>query len=111
MTEVKIDENITAVFAKGTANNDPAYYDNGEAVRMYQNGSTLDIKAAEGKTITEIRFTFAEDQYYIGCDAGTLSAEAATRVWKGSANAVKFTTTGTDKSHRAYVASIEVAYE
>ena len=111
VTEVKIDENITAVFAKGTANNDPAYYDNGEAVRMYQNGSTLDIKAAEGKTITEIRFTFAQNHYYIGCDAGTLSAEAATRVWKGSANAVKFTTTGTDKSRRAYVASIEVAYE
>ena len=111
VTEVKIDENITAVFAKGAANNDPAYYDNGEAVRMYQNGSTLDIKAAEGKTITEIRFTFAQNHYYIGCDAGTLSAEAATRVWKGSANAVKFTTTGTDKSHRAYVASIEVAYE
>ena len=111
VTEVKIDENITAVFAKGAANNDPAYYVNGEAVRMYQNGSTLDIKAAEGKTITEIRFTFAQNHYYIGCDAGTLSAEAATRVWKGSANAVKFTTTGTDKSHRAYVASIEVAYE
>ena len=111
VTEVKIDENITAVFAKGAANNDPAYYDKGEAVRMYQNGSTLDIKAAEGKTITEIRFTFAQNQYYIGCDAGTLSAEAATRVWKGSASAVKFTTTGTDKSHRAYVASIEVAYE
>lgn len=111
VTEVKIDENITAVFAKGAANNDPAYYDNSEAVRMYQNGSTLDIKAAEGKTITEIRFTFAQKHYYIGCDAGTLSAEAETRVWKGSANAVKFTTTGTDKNHRAYVASIEVAYE
>lgn len=109
--EIKIDDNITAVFAKGGANTPPAYYTSGEAIRMYQNGATLDVKAAEGKTITEIRLTFGDDQYYLGCDVGELSAEASTRVWTGSSNAVKFTATGTDKSHRAYVASIEVAYE
>ncbi len=108
--EIKIGDSVTAVFAKGSANNPPAYYDSGQAIRMYQNGATLDITAV-GKTITEIRFTFANNQYYIGADKGELSGENAIRVWKGRESAVKFTATGTDKNHRAYVTKIEVAYE
>ena len=109
-TEFKIGEHVVAVFAKGEASNNPAYFDNGSAVRMYQNGSTLDI-TADGKTLVEIRLTFAQDHYYLAADKGILSAENAVRVWKGSASSVKFKTTGTDKNHRAYVAKIEVAYE
>ena len=106
---IAIDENVSIVFKKGGANNAPAYYANGMAIRMYQNGSTLDV-TANGKTITSIELTFASNMYYIGADSGELSAEGAVRTWTGSASAVKFTSTGTDKSHRAYVAGIKVTY-
>ena len=108
---IAIDDNITATFSKASANNAPAYYTSGEAVRMYQNGSTLDIKAANGKLIKEIRFTFASNMYYVTADKGTLTEEGAVRVWSGSENSIKFTASGSDKEHRAYVSKIEVAYE
>ena len=108
---IAIDDNITATFSKASANNAPAYYDSGEAIRMYQNGATLDIQAANGKVIKEIRLTFGSKMYYLVADKGTLSEEAAVRVWTGSESSIKFTANGTDKNHRAYVAKIEVAYE
>ncbi len=106
---ITLDENVSIVFKKGGASNDPAYYDSGSAIRMYQNGSTLDVTAG-GKTITSIEFTFASNHYYIGADSGELSAEAAVRTWTGSATDVKFTSTGTDKNHRAYISAIKVTY-
>ena len=108
--EIKVDDNITLVFKKGGASTAPAYYDATQGIRMYQNGSTLDVKASSGKTITSIKFTFDYKQWYIKADSGSLSAEADVRTWTGSANAVKFTSTGTDKDHRAYVKEIEVTY-
>ena len=108
--EIKVDDNITLVFKKGGASTAPAYYDASQGIRMYQNGSTLDVKAAAGRTITSIKFTFDYKQWYIKADVGSLSAEGDVRTWTGSANAVKFTSTGTDKDHRAYVKAIEVTY-
>ncbi|MBR7168818.1 MAG: hypothetical protein IKD17_00095, partial [Alistipes sp.] len=108
--EIKVDDNVTLVFKQGGASNPPAYYDSGEAIRMYQNGATLDVSAG-GKTITSIKLTFAQNHYYIAADSGSFTAEAAERTWTGEATAVKFTSTGTDKSHRAYVAAIEVTYQ
>ena len=77
---------------------------------MYQNGATLDVKATDGRTISSIKFTFDYKQWYIAPDSGELSAEGDVRTWTGAANAVKFTSTGTDKNHRAYVKEIEVTY-
>lgn len=108
--EIAIDDNVSVVFSKGGASNDPAYYDSGSAVRMYQNGATMDITAT-GKTITSIEITFANNHYYVAADSGELSAEASVRTWTGSAESVKFTSTGTDKNHRAYVSAIKVIYE
>ena len=108
--DIKVDDNITLVFKKGGASTAPAYYDASQGIRMYQNGATLDVKAASGRTITSIKFTFDYKQWYIAPDSGTLSAEGDVRTWTGSANAVKFTSTGTDKNHRAYVKAIEVTY-
>ena len=107
--EIALDENVKVVFAQGKAGTAPAYYTSGSAVRLYQNGATMDV-TANGKTITKIELTFASNQYYIAPDCGTLSAEATVRTWTGDATAVKFTTTGTDKSHRAYIAKIKVSY-
>ncbi len=108
---IALDENISVVFKQGSASTAPAYYDSGEAIRMYQNGATLDVTASNGKTITAIELTFSNNQYYLAADGGTLSEEAAVRTWKGSASSVKFTSTGTDKNHRAYISAIKVAYE
>ena len=110
VTTVKMDENVTLTFAKGNASTEPAYYTSGESVRLYQNGATLTVNA-NGKTIKSIKITFADKQYYIAADSGEFSAEGAVRTWTGNAESVKFTTTGTDKNHRAYVSAIEVTYE
>lgn len=107
---ISIDSNVTLVFRKGSAGTAPAYYTSGSAIRMYQNGATLDV-SANGKTITEIELTFANSQYYLAADSGSLSSEASVRTWVGSATNVKFTSTGTDKNHRAYVSAIKVTYE
>ena len=108
--ELVMDENITVTFAQGSANNPPAYYTTGNAVRLYQNGATMTVTASNGKIITAIDIEFANNHYYMEPDCGEFSAEAATRSWSGEAGSVKFTTTGTDKDHRAYVAKIKVTY-
>ncbi len=107
---IALDENVSVVFSKGGANNAPAYYDSGQAIRMYQNGATLDV-TANGKSIQSIELTFANNHYYVAADCGELSEEAAVRTWTGESTAVKFTSTGTDKDHRAYVAALKVTYK
>ena len=108
---IVIDDVVSCVFSKAAANNAPAYYTSGAAIRMYQNGATLDITAADGKTIKKIEFSFGSNMYYLTSDSGTLSAEGPVRTWEGSATSVKFTANGTTSSTRAYVASIKVKYE
>lgn len=107
--EAKLDDNVTVTFAQGKAGTAPAYYDSGSAVRLYQNGATMTVSAG-GKTIKAIEITFADNHYYIAPDCGEFSAEGATRTWTGDATEVLFTTTGTDKNHRAYIAAIKVTY-
>ena len=109
--EIKIDDNVSCVFKKGTASTDPAYYNSGSAIRLYQGGAILEITASAGKTIKKIEMSFGSNMYYLDADSGSLSAEGPVRTWTGSANSVKFTCNGADKNHRAYVASIKVAYE
>ena len=107
---IALDENVSVVFSQGGANNAPAYYESGQAIRMYQNGATLDV-TANGKSIQSIELTFANNHYYVAADCGELSKEAAVRTWTGESTAVKFTSTGTDKDHRAYVAALKVTYK
>lgn len=107
--EAALDENVKVVFAQGKASNPPAYYSSGEAVRLYQNGATMTV-SANGKTIKSMEITFAQSQYYMAPDCGEFSAEGEVRTWTGEATEVKFTTTGTDKTHRAYIAKIKVTY-
>ena len=107
--KVKLDDNVVIKFDQGKASNAPAYYDTGKAVRLYQNGATMTV-SANGKTIKSMEITFADGHYYMAPDCGEFSAEGATRVWTGEATEVVFETTGTDKSHRAYIAAIKVTY-
>lgn len=108
--DIKVDDNVTIKFSKANSGTAPAYYDNSNGIRMYQNGATLDV-TANGKTITNIEFVFDYSQWYLGADSGTLSAEGDTRTWTGSATAVKFTSTGTDSSHRAYIKAMTITYK
>lgn len=107
--EAKLDDNVTVTFAQGKAGTAPAFYTSGNAVRLYQNGATMKITAG-GKTIKAIELKFASNHWYIAPDCGEFSAEGATRTWTGDATEILFTTTGTDSSHRAYIASIKVTY-
>ena len=104
-----VDENVSLVFRKGGASTAPAYYDASQGIRMYQNGATLDV-TANGKTITSIDFVFDYNMWYFEADSGTLTAEASTRTWSGEADAIKFTSTGTDKNHRCYIKSMTITY-
>ena len=104
-----VDENVSLVFRKGGASTAPAYYDASQGIRMYQNGATLDV-TANGKTITAIDFVFDNNMWYFAADSGTLTAEASTRTWTGEADAIKFTSTGTDKNHRCYIKSMTITY-
>ena len=108
-TSIALDNNVSVVFSKGGAGTAPAYYTSGEAIRMYQNGATLDV-TANGKSIKSIELTFSNNHYYLAANCGELSEEAPVRTWTGDATAVKFTSTGTDKDHRAYVSAIKVIY-
>lgn len=107
--EVKIDDNVTVKFAQGKASNAPAFYTSGNAVRLYQNGATMTV-TANGKTIKSIEIKFAQSHYYIAPNCGEFSAEGDTRVWTGDATEILFTTTGTDKNHRAYISAMSVTY-
>lgn len=107
---ITLDENVTLTFEKGGASTAPAYYNSGEAVRLYQNGAIMNV-SANGRTISAIEITFANNMYYVAADSGELSEEAAVRTWTGSAESVKFTCTGTTSSTRAYIKAIKVTYE
>ncbi len=107
---ITVDENISLVFSQGSASTEPAYYDSGMAIRMYQNGALLDVNA-NGKTIKSIEFTFANNHYFLGTTVGTLSEEGAVRTWTGEATSIQFKSTGTDKDHRAYIAAMSIIYE
>ncbi|MBQ9138853.1 MAG: BACON domain-containing protein [Alistipes sp.] len=109
VSEVKVDDNVTLTFAQGSASTAPAFYTSGNAVRLYQNGATMNVTAG-GKTIKSIEIQFADNHYYIAPNVGEFSAEGATRVWTGEATEILFTTTGTDKDHRAYISAISVTY-
>ena len=107
--EVKLGDDVVVKFAQGKASNAPAYYTSGNAVRLYQNGATMTV-SANGKTIKSMEITFAQGHYYMAPDCGEFSAEADVRTWTCDATEVKFTTTGTDKTHRAYISKIKVTY-
>ena len=106
---IMIDNNVSLVFSQGAASTAPAYYNSGSAIRMYQNGATLEVSAS-GKTIISIEFTFSSGHYYMEPDCGEFSAESAVRTWTGEAETVVFTSTGTDKNHRAYISAVKVTY-
>lgn len=100
VTSVKSGD-ISVTFNKGTATNDPKYYDTGKAVRAYA-GNTITVT---GSKIVKIVVTFAsgEDKNEITVDSGEFSVNS----WNGTAtDSVVFTISGA-KGHRR-IAKIEI---
>ena len=106
-TSLDIDENIMVTFDKASSTTAPAYYDG--AIRLYQNGAKMVVKAKNGKTINSIVLTFSGKHNFIKSDIDTWDSASGT--WTGEATEVPFTTTGTDKNSRAYITSIQVTYK
>ena len=113
--EIKLNDDITIVAAKGGSTSDPCIYT--ESIRLYQNGATITVKAADGCEMTTIVITLATKsggQGPITVTGGTASAlsnyQYVITVNEGVSE-VKITTAGTDKNNRLYVSNIEVNYE
>lgn len=112
---LNLDSNITVVCAQGKAANPPALYYG--AVRLYQNGAIMTIKAgvaAEMKTIVLTLDSASAGQGPISVTGGTASALTGgkyTITVDDGATEVVITAVGTDKNSRLYVANIEVTYE
>lgn len=90
-------ETFSISFNKGSNSNEPKYYTDGEAVRVY-GGSYFTITSE--KTITKITFTFASND----SNTNAITANVGsfdTDTWTGSATSVKFTIDGT-KGHRKF---------
>ena len=108
VTTVKVNDDITLLFDKGSNSNQSKYYNTGNAVRMY-GGNTLEVNGAEGVTITEAVFTVGSSNKFN--DASTVSAGAfdvATATWTGDANS--FTLTNGGATGHARIESITFTY-
>lgn len=110
------DPNVSYLAEKGAAGTDPAV-NNGE-IRVYQNGGLFTVSANNGYKITSITIgSSMETTVTVSIDGGTASANKiidgnGTITESGlNASSVKFTCTGTDKSHRLYVNYLSVTYE
>jgi hypothetical protein len=108
VTDVTIDENITATFAQGTnTSNAPKYYTTGTSMRMYTN-NTLTIKGGENVTISKIVLTATGESYTQNATAsvGTYEVSGTAGTWTGSANEVTFTASANGRAQK-----ITVTYE
>ena len=106
-----IDENIAATVAKGEGSTAPAYYNTGNALRLY-GGNTLTISGgAKVENISKIVLTTATGNYSgstITADNGTYTFSGTKGTWEGESTAVTFTRPGT--SGHARIQTIDVYY-
>lgn len=111
---LKLDNNISIEFTQNGGNAPPAYYT--DAIRMYQNGNSLTIKADNGKVLKEIVITYGESYYggtklqVEGCSAPQKNDNPLTFVANNTSTEITITSAGTQKSHRLYIESIAISY-
>ena len=93
ITEVKISDDITATFDKGTGSTLPAYYTSGTAVRLY-GGNTLTISCTAGKIVNIAFTTSSQSKYKLTASNSTVNEgtlDYDTQSWSGSASSVVIT--------------------
>ncbi len=112
-SEIKLDNNISVEFGKGTANTEPALYS--EAIRIYQNGGTLTVSAKNGREIKAIIITASDGKTgsgrLVASDGSKISVSGnVITITPSNTQYVTVTVSGSNKSDRLYVESIEVVY-
>lgn len=109
-------ENLTFTIDQGGASNPAKYYDNGEAIRLYQGGATLSFTST--KTVVGFSVTFADgynglddEAVFAGVDAASAVAVTESNTFEAS-EGIKFgqIKSGTEKGDRAYISEIEITY-
>lgn len=111
-------DDFTATFSKASGKNEPTYYDNGTAVRMYD-GNTLTISSTT-KEISKIEFTFTEggsknygNLTLSNGQPGTYTPEknsagtTTASTWTGLSNSVTFT----NGDNQSRIQSIKVTFK
>ena len=96
ISNVTFNENVSAVFSKGTNSNAPKYYTSGTAIRCY--GGNYFTISTTSVNMTSIAITFgsSDGSNEITTDVGTYS----NGTWTGTATSVKFTIGGTSGNRR-----------
>ena len=104
MKSVTLNDDVTITFNKGTNNNTPKYYTNGNAARVY-GGNYFTVTTTSGKfTKIELTFGASDGSNAITTDVGNF----ATNTWTGTEASVKFTVGGTSGNRR--LKAIKVTY-
>ncbi len=90
---VKVNDDVSLMFAEGDGFRDAAYFEADECVRLFC-GNTLTVSLSAG-TMTDISFVTAGGNYdftadNVTADSGLLTPGAGSATWTGSASAVKF---------------------
>ena len=101
---VTFDDNVSAIFNKGSNSNAPKYFDTGSSIRCY-GGNYFTVTSTSGN-LTEIVLTFGsgDGTNAITTDVGTF----ANGTWTGGAASVTFTIGGTN-GHRK-IAAFTITY-
>ncbi|MFA6812930.1 MAG: hypothetical protein WCR45_07560, partial [Bacteroidaceae bacterium] len=110
------DANLTFTIDQGGASNAAAYYDSGEAIRLYQGGATMSFTST--KVIVGFSVTFASgnngldgEAVFAGADAASAVAVSETNTFDES-EGIMFgqVKSGTEKNDRAYIAGFTISY-
>lgn len=97
-----IKDNFTVTFSKNSGQNNPSYYVDGSAVRMY-NGNTLTISSTT-KEISKIEFTFIRTSYSNLSLNKDQPGTYTSNTWTGLSKSVTFT----NKTNQSRIQSIKV---
>ena len=80
-------DGVTIAFDKALGQTPPAYYNTGNAVRLYT-GNRMTVTVPSGKLITKIVFTYDSGSFSSGCvDVGEIN----NKTWTGEATSIVFT--------------------
>lgn len=100
-----IDENISFTTEKNNSSNNPAYFNNGAAIRLYpggSNGGSITLNVNEGYIITSVTFISSQNQpikYFVdGGEEQTMSSSDTYTINENISNSLKFQNANTNTS-------------
>src|SRR5690606_20206302 len=100
-----IDENISFTTEKNNSSNNPAYFNNGAAIRLYpggSNGGSITLNVNEGYIITSVTFISSQNQpikYFVdGGEEQTMSSSDTYTINENISNSLKIQNANTNTS-------------